>query len=98
MEYFTRALKLVRMPLPPAGFPAQFLWWRMVALSGCRATRHVTVQDPHYLSACTLMGHEYVEMKNTPAAIQAYRRAVDINPRSGPMHLNNVLPAALVQR
>jgi anaphase-promoting complex subunit 8 len=27
------------------------------------------------------MGHEYVEMKNTPAAIQAYRRAVDINPR-----------------
>lgn len=27
------------------------------------------------------MGHEYVEMKNTPAAIDAYRRAVDINPR-----------------
>ncbi|KAG1362283.1 anaphase-promoting complex subunit 8 [Cocos nucifera] len=34
-----------------------------------------------YLSAWTLMGHEYVEMKNTPAAIDAYRRAVDINPR-----------------
>ena len=33
-----------------------------------------------YLSAWTLMGHEYVEMKNTPAAIDAYRRAVDINP------------------
>lgn len=32
------------------------------------------------LSAWTLMGHEYVEMKNTPAAIDAYRRAVDINP------------------
>ena len=27
------------------------------------------------------MGHEYVEMKNTPAAVDAYRRAVDINPR-----------------
>ena len=27
------------------------------------------------------MGHEYVEMKNTPAAIEAYRHAVDINPR-----------------
>ena len=25
--------------------------------------------DPSYLSAWTLMGHEYVEMKNTPAAI-----------------------------
>ena len=37
--------------------------------------------DPDYLSAWTLMGHEYVEMKNTPAAIEAYRRAVDINPR-----------------
>eukprot|EP00249_Psilotum_nudum_P012993 c24091_g1_i3 orf=588-2054(-) len=34
-----------------------------------------------YLSAWTLMGHEYVEMKNTPAAIDAYRRAVDINSR-----------------
>ncbi|KAL6005085.1 anaphase-promoting complex component apc8 [Asimina triloba] len=34
-----------------------------------------------YLSAWTLMGHEYVEMKNSPAAVDAYRRAVDINPR-----------------
>lgn len=37
--------------------------------------------NPKFLSAWTLMGHEYVEMKNTPAAIDAYRRAVDINPR-----------------
>jgi tetratricopeptide (TPR) repeat protein len=29
-----------------------------------------------FLSAWTLMGHEYVEMKNTRAAIEAYRRAV----------------------
>ncbi|GAB2289936.1 anaphase-promoting complex component apc8 [Dionaea muscipula] len=34
----------------------------------------------NYLSAWTLMGHEYVEVKNTPAAVDAYRRAVDINP------------------
>eukprot|EP01120_Amphizonella_sp_Union-15-10_P015448 TRINITY_DN7954_c0_g1_i3.p1 TRINITY_DN7954_c0_g1~~TRINITY_DN7954_c0_g1_i3.p1 ORF type:complete len:560 (+),score=103.78 TRINITY_DN7954_c0_g1_i3:125-1804(+) len=34
-----------------------------------------------YLSAWTLMGHEYLEMKNTAAAIEAYRKAVDINPR-----------------
>lgn len=27
------------------------------------------------------MGHEFVEMKNHHAAIEAYRRAVDINPR-----------------
>ncbi|KAK1373289.1 Anaphase-promoting complex subunit 8 [Heracleum sosnowskyi] len=33
-----------------------------------------------YLSAWTLMGHEYVEMKNTAAAVDAYRRAVDISP------------------
>lgn len=32
------------------------------------------------LSAWTLMGHEFVEMKNTPAATQVYRIAVDINP------------------
>ncbi|KAI8457073.1 hypothetical protein BY996DRAFT_6430610 [Phakopsora pachyrhizi] len=35
--------------------------------------------DPGYLSAWTLMGHEYVEMKNTYAAIESYRRAVDAN-------------------
>ena len=29
--------------------------------------------NPDYLSALTLMGHEYMEMKNTHAAIQSYR-------------------------
>ena len=37
--------------------------------------------NPRFLSAWTLMGHEYVEMKNVKAAVEAYRRAVDINPR-----------------
>lgn len=37
--------------------------------------------NPDYLSAWTLMGHEYVEMKNPNAAIEAYRRAVDLNSR-----------------
>ena len=27
------------------------------------------------------MGHEYVELKNTPAAMEAYRRAADLNPK-----------------
>ena len=36
--------------------------------------------NPHYLAAWTLMGHEYVELKNPPAAIEAYRAAVDVNP------------------
>ncbi|GFP98469.1 anaphase-promoting complex subunit 8 [Phtheirospermum japonicum] len=35
--------------------------------------------NKNYLSAWTLMGHEYVEMKNTSAAVDAYRRAVDIS-------------------
>ena len=35
----------------------------------------------HFLSAWTLMGHEYVELKNTAAAVDAYRHAVDINPK-----------------
>lgn len=37
--------------------------------------------DRNCLSAWTLMGHEYIEMKNTNAAIEAYRRAVDVNAR-----------------
>lgn len=32
--------------------------------------------DRGYLSAWTLMGHEFVELKNTHAAVEAYRRAV----------------------
>lgn len=34
-----------------------------------------------FLAAWTLMGHEFVEMKNTGAAVEAYRRGVDVNPR-----------------
>lgn len=37
--------------------------------------------NPSYLSAWTLMGHEFVEMKNTAAAVEAYRRAVDVSPK-----------------
>ena len=37
--------------------------------------------NPKYLSAWTLMGHEYVELKHPRAAINCYRRAVDINAR-----------------
>ena len=33
------------------------------------------------MSAWTLLGHEHVELKNTPAAIAAYRTAVDVDPR-----------------
>ncbi|KAL8140764.1 hypothetical protein V2J09_006785 [Rumex salicifolius] len=36
--------------------------------------------NKNYLTAWTLMGHEFVEIKNTAAAVDAYRRAVDINP------------------
>jgi len=35
----------------------------------------------HFLSAWTLMGHQFVELKNTAAAVDAYRHAVDINPK-----------------
>ena len=33
-----------------------------------------------FLSAWTLMGHEFLELKNTAAAIEAYRSAIDIDP------------------
>jgi len=36
--------------------------------------------DPSYLSAWTLLGHEFVELRATAQAIGAYRRALDINP------------------
>lgn len=38
--------------------------------------RRATELDRTYLPAWTLMGHEYVEMKNSHAAIEAYRRAL----------------------
>jgi len=33
-----------------------------------------------YLAAWTLLGHEYLELKNTHAAIEAYRKAVGTSP------------------
>ena len=38
----------------------------------------------NYLAAWTLLGHEYLELKNTPAAVEAYRRAVGTSPASIP--------------
>ncbi|KAJ2721228.1 anaphase-promoting complex component apc8 [Coemansia sp. Benny D115] len=37
--------------------------------------------DSACLAAWTLMGHEYIELKNTAAAIDAYRHAVDVDER-----------------
>lgn len=37
--------------------------------------------DVAYQSAWTLLGHEYVELRNTGAAVECYRRAVDANDR-----------------
>lgn len=37
--------------------------------------------NPRHISAWTLMGHEYMELKNTGAAIQAYRSAIKCNKR-----------------
>ncbi|KAJ2851426.1 anaphase-promoting complex component apc8 [Coemansia brasiliensis] len=37
--------------------------------------------DSKYLAAWTLMGHEFIEMKNTAAAVDAYRHAVDVDDR-----------------
>lgn len=43
--------------------------------------RRALTLDRNFSSAWTLMGHEYVEMKNTQTAIECYRRAVDTNRR-----------------
>ena len=43
--------------------------------------RRALTLDRKFLSAWTLMGHEYIELKNTHAAIESYRRAVDVNRR-----------------
>ena len=37
--------------------------------------RRAVKLDPGYLAAWTLMGHEFVELSNTHAAIEAYRKA-----------------------
>ena len=35
--------------------------------------------NPHFLSAWTLMGHEYVELHNTAAAVACYREAIAVS-------------------
>ncbi len=41
--------------------------------------RRALTLDHNYMGAWTLMGHEYVELKNTHAAIESYRRGLDLN-------------------
>lgn len=43
--------------------------------------RKALTLDRNCTNAWTLMGHEFVELKNSHAAIECYRRAVDINPK-----------------
>ncbi|AQZ09896.1 CDC23 (YHR166C) [Zygosaccharomyces parabailii] len=43
--------------------------------------RRALTLNKNCTSAWTLMGHEFVELKNSHAAIECYRRAVDINSR-----------------
>jgi anaphase-promoting complex subunit 8 len=37
-------------------------------------------QNRHFHSALILLGHEFIELKNFPAALETYRQAVDVNP------------------
>ncbi|XP_059082328.1 cell division cycle protein 23 homolog [Tigriopus californicus] len=37
--------------------------------------------NPNYLSAWTLMGHEFIELKNITAAIQCYRHGIEVSKR-----------------
>ena len=66
-------LPLRRTPTPPTS--AAPLASRLQVTYFRRALK----LNQHFLSAWTLMGHEYVELKNTAAAVDAYRHAVDIN-------------------
>ena len=38
--------------------------------------------NPQYLSAWTLLGHEFMEMKNTNGAIHSYRQAIGTHCKS----------------
>ena len=42
--------------------------------------RRAVMRNSKYLSAWTLMGHECVELRNTSAAVQCYRKAIDACP------------------
>ena len=43
--------------------------------------RRALMLNKRLTSAWTLMGHEFVELKNSQAAIECYRRGISINPR-----------------
>ena len=62
--------------------------------------RRATQLDRTYLAAWTLMGHEYVEMKNSHAAIEAYRKAVGTyqSTASVPCSIQLVMPYTLSLR
>lgn len=56
--------------------------------------RRATQLDRTYFHAWTLMGHEYIEMSNTHAAIESYRRAVGMSAFS----CSSITPASISSR
>ncbi|KAG8343628.1 putative Tetratricopeptide repeat [Trypanosoma vivax] len=43
--------------------------------------RRAVAADPKFIAAWTLLGHAYLETKNSAAAVEAYRAAVDLDQR-----------------
>ena len=54
-----------------------FIAWHLFASKVEFVVRDVQV-DRNFLSAWTLLGHEFIELRQHEAAIEAYRQAVDV--------------------
>ena len=80
VTYFQRAIKLNSKYDFVVSFvlnQTYFLFYLILFGSLLFFLLHVLLDS--YLSAWTLMGHEYMELRNTAAAVQCYRNAVGIS-------------------
>lgn len=69
---FIRCLQLTEYAL----FPGNYFSSRDEHMKAIQYFKRSLQLNRDYLPAWTLMGHEFVELKNSHAAIEAYRRAV----------------------
>lgn len=89
--YAKHALEAIRFSFEhKAPLPSLLIYYAMARRLAMRQAHHEKAVlyfqralklNRRFLAAWTLMGHEYMEMKNTGAAVEAYRRGVDVNPR-----------------
>ena len=74
--FYSLIYHLSQVRIKSGFFHFSYLFFRSQHEKAVQYFQRALKLNPNYLSAWTLMGHEFMELKNTNAAIDCYRKAI----------------------